>query len=204
MKSYLQQRIARALKARFGARKIPFAFVFELTESGRLHLHGVIYVPEGERRELISALRCAGGKWDAWLPEKQADIRELWNAAGWGRYCTKTASRTRQALGVKSVLSMSREMNRIAKSYWTHIRRLDEVDRAKRRNSGSISFAMFLEATDVRHIHLPAAPLPYFRQPHVNRLVPGSFSQHTRMMSDRLIDNRFSKERHRRLTPRWR
>ncbi|QDZ00795.1 hypothetical protein FQ775_10580 [Nitratireductor mangrovi] len=105
---------------------------------------------------------------------------------------------------MKSVLSMSREMNRIAKSYWTHIRRLDEADRAKRRNSGTISFAMFLDAADARQIRLPAAPLPYFRQPHVNSLFAGSFSQHARMMSDRLMNNRSSNERHRRLTPRWR
>lgn len=119
--TYLQERLYRSLRRQIG-RVPPFAFVLETTASGRLHLHGVIASISGAPEALRRALTQAGGLWDGAGAEYQLDLQPVWEGDGWCRYCCKDAARTRRALGVKRVLSLSRDLARMARDYWATLR----------------------------------------------------------------------------------
>lgn len=134
--TYLQERLYRSLRRQVG-RVPPFAFVLETTASGRLHLHGVIASISGAPEALRRALTQAGGLWDGAGAEYQLDLQPVWDGEGWSRYCVKDAARTRRALGVKHVLSLSRDLTRMARDYWATLRASQRSRRSTQRGNST-------------------------------------------------------------------
>jgi len=130
---YLQERLFRSLRRQVG-HVPPFAFVLETTASGRLHVHGVIAI-SGAPEALRRALTQAGGLWDGAGAEYQLDLQPVWDGDGWSRYCGKDAARTRRALGVKRVLSLSRDLSRMARDYWATLRASQRARRSAARGN---------------------------------------------------------------------
>ncbi len=138
--TYLQERFYRSLRRQLG-HVPPFAFVLETTASRRLHVHGVIAI-SGAPEALRRALTQAGGLWDDAGAEYQLDLQPVWDGDGWSRYCNKDAARTRKALGVHRVLSLSRDLTRMARDYWATLRASQRARRsAARGNSVRCSLA---------------------------------------------------------------
>ncbi len=118
------------------------AFVLETTASGRLHVHGVVAAISDAPHALRDALTQAGGLWDGAGAEYQLDLQPVWDDDGWSHYCVKDAARTRRALGVKHVLSLSRDLTRMARDYWEGLRACQRARRsAARGNSIRCSLA---------------------------------------------------------------
>lgn len=134
--TYLQERLYRLLRRQIG-RVPPFAFVLETTASGRLHLHGVIATISSAPEALRRALTQAGGLWDGAGAEYQLDLQPVWEGDGWCRYCCKDAARTRRALGVKRVLSLSRDLARMARDYWATLRASQRSRRSTQRGNST-------------------------------------------------------------------
>lgn len=61
--NWLGRRIANELKIATG-RKVPFFFAFEVSRSGRLHIHGELQICRDEQESARKALRRAGGEWE--------------------------------------------------------------------------------------------------------------------------------------------
>ncbi|MCO6048379.1 hypothetical protein NGM99_01065 [Mesorhizobium sp. RP14(2022)] len=120
-KSFLHERLTKAILRHL---MVPaeFAFVVEFTEADRLHIHGIIFIDSSLSRQAMQALKDAGGTWGAAHSERQADLRPLWSGDGWANYLDKTVSKTKRILGIKSVLSSTRELQRAAKGYWGSLR----------------------------------------------------------------------------------
>lgn len=120
----MSDRLTKALKAEFGHR-VEFAFVLEVSPAGNVHLHGILALDVAMRDRARVALEKAGGQWRGKGAVYQADARQLWNASGWTSYCTKTLERTKKALGVKNVLSVTQDLRRRAHEFWDHMRWLE-------------------------------------------------------------------------------
>lgn len=89
----LAGRITYHLEKEFGKARTKLimcdlAFVVGVTDSKRLHLHGIAAVNSNEEPGFKRALARAGGDWHAPAgdPGKQVDVRSLWNPDGWSRY----------------------------------------------------------------------------------------------------------------------
>jgi len=128
--AYLGDRIRKNLAAVFG-HEVGHCFVLEVSPSGRLHVHGMLMIPEGEKARAVIALQKAGGTWAGKGAVYQADARRLFDARGWASYCAKTLSRTRRALGIKNVLSMSRTVRRLAEDFWNGMRAQEALQYAR-------------------------------------------------------------------------
>lgn len=61
--NWLGRRIAHELEIATG-RKVPFFFAFEVSRSGRLHIHGELQISIDEQEPAGKALRRVGGEWE--------------------------------------------------------------------------------------------------------------------------------------------
>ena len=109
---WLHQRVVRKLKrlgVRYSGGAVPFWFAIEESRTGRLHIHGEISIGDvgAEKRSIRSlrrvlapirtALKAAGGKWDA---DRDGDGTQLRFARGtpdfrWAGYCLKGVHKAR-------------------------------------------------------------------------------------------------------------
>lgn len=119
--SYLSDRLVKALKAEFG-RRVELAFVLEVSPAGHAHLHGILDLDASQKDRARRALEKAGGQWAGNGKQYQADARRLWDAGGWTNYCSKALARTKRALGLGNVLSITNDLRRRAKGYWDRMR----------------------------------------------------------------------------------
>jgi hypothetical protein len=98
-----------------------YAFQFELSPTGRLHIHGVVCLEQGtpaELEALKAALAIACGKIKGRAGSRQVTIKELYSAEGWISYFSKTTERTVELLGTSKVQFVSRELHRLAEDDW--------------------------------------------------------------------------------------
>jgi hypothetical protein len=109
----MSARINRELK-RLGIHSAPYAFVFETTDLGRLHIHGVI-VADDNLENLKEALMCAGGQIVGRARSRQVKLEQLYDAAGWLTYCQKNQGSTGKIVQGDRLWFVSRELKAIAK-----------------------------------------------------------------------------------------
>ena len=126
IKEMLHDRLDKALRAIFGGPR-DFVFGIEMTKDGRWHAHGALDGTVDERPAAERALRRAGGTWGSERhQEKQAHTDVLWGPDGWARYVLKGMSKTKDRLGIKSVLSVTRGCRERAEGLWNASRSAHE------------------------------------------------------------------------------
>lgn len=112
--------INRELKTAIGA-PVPYGFRFEVSPSGRLHLHGVLLPASLDEDHILAidrALGRAGGKLKANSLRRntQSYLGTLYDGLGWFAYCQKNGTKTAKILGTEKVTFISTELTRLAKS----------------------------------------------------------------------------------------
>lgn len=111
--------INRELKKEVGI-AFPYAFRFEVSPTGRLHLHGVI-IPysflEHHVEGIDRALAKAGGKLkaDQLRRNTQSYLGTLWDGLGWFAYCEKTGKEVSRFLGTDKVTFISTPLVRMCR-----------------------------------------------------------------------------------------
>lgn len=113
----LRRRISKELKAAFGT--LPaYGFTYEVSPTGRLHVHGVIVPPsytESDMKLLKEALAKAGGKIKGKGAARQVDISDIEDGFGWAAYCQKAFDDVCTWLGTNKVSYISTDLLRLAK-----------------------------------------------------------------------------------------
>ena len=113
----LRRYIARELSKAFG-RAIPVAFIFEVSPTGVLHVHGVILPPssdEASRKLLRDALARAGGRISGRGAARQVDLQEIEDGYGWAAYTQKAFDLACRFLGTNKITFASTDLIRLAK-----------------------------------------------------------------------------------------
>lgn len=109
--------INRALAAA-GIARTPYAFAFDVSEAGRLHLHGAILIdPTIDPMTIKGALMKAGGKLPGHCASRQVVLRDLTDAEGWAVYCTKAKRQTLKSLSGHRQTFISTPLVKIAKAH---------------------------------------------------------------------------------------
>ncbi|QEU08699.1 hypothetical protein [Paracoccus yeei] len=111
-----QNRLNGELKAA-GLSGLPYAFTFELSQDGRLHLHGVLDAHGHDRDAIANALRKAAGEIQGRAKARQVKLDLVHDGAGWASYTNKERKRTSQRLDLERLTIMSQSMSRLAKQY---------------------------------------------------------------------------------------
>lgn len=114
---YLSQRLNDALRAS-KLPSLPFALALEVSDAGKLHLHGVIIPGESDPVALKRALMKAGGRMDGRTASRQLMLKPINDADGWAGYCLKDAKKTARALSGKRLVALSQPMTRLAKDHY--------------------------------------------------------------------------------------
>lgn len=97
--SYFREAINRSMKRALGY-KPKFWIAVDVTETGRLHLHGGMAVQHNEVHLAYDALSQAGGVWDnARHGDKQAHVDLQDDPDGWVRYAIRMRSKVRHIVG---------------------------------------------------------------------------------------------------------
>lgn len=127
-KRRMTQNLSKQLAA-VGLGDIPYAFVFEFTDSdygGRLHLHGVIdnsglSVSQNQllREALVKAASTARG---AVGGQRQLDMAPLYNPAGWADYLLEDTAKTKRELRLDDPFMISKRMRRMARTHFELLR----------------------------------------------------------------------------------
>lgn len=113
----LRRYIARELSKAFG-RAIPIAFIFEVSPTGVLHVHGVVLPPssdEASRKLLRDALARAGGRISGRGAARQVDLQEIEDGYGWAAYTQKAFDLACRFLGTNKITFASTDLIRLAK-----------------------------------------------------------------------------------------
>lgn len=114
----MQDRLSKALNAEFGETRDAF-FAIELSLAGRPHLHGAVDATENERERVEAVLaRCGGTYTPAAHTGRQAHAQVMFGPDGWLRYSLKNMAATKRALGLKTVLSVTRGCRARAEALW--------------------------------------------------------------------------------------
>lgn len=109
--------INRELKQGVG-QQLPYGFVFEFSDLGRLHLHGVIVptcLEEEHIRTIDDALAKAGGRLKAEriVQYRQSYLDELYDGLGWFGYLQKSSQTTMSLLGTDKISYVSNSLKRL-------------------------------------------------------------------------------------------
>lgn len=154
----MMQNLSKHLAAA-GLGDIPYAFVFEFTDSdddGRLHLHGVIDtsgLTASENQLLQDALiKAASAAAGALGGQRQLDMAPLYNPAGWADYLLEDTAKTKRKLGLDDPFMISKTMRRMARTHFEQLRSeaLRAVDASKPEVPGSTSTVASIELSGRR------------------------------------------------------
>lgn len=116
--SYIAARINAEMR-KIGHTANELAFRFEVSSSGKLHLHGVLLVDAAcDPAKITAALRRAGGKVSGALVMTQAHAQPITDADGWADYACKPRDRRRAEalLPGKALAYVSRAARAAAKT----------------------------------------------------------------------------------------
>ena len=113
----LRRRISRELKSALGY--LPaYGFTFEVSPSGRLHVHGVIvpnFSGESDMRKIRDALARSAGKMTGKHAARQVAFTQITDGMGWAAYCQKALDTACRYLGTNKVSYISTDLLRFAK-----------------------------------------------------------------------------------------
>lgn len=106
----------RELK-RHGLSGMPYALTLEYSAADKLHVHGFLIPPECSVSTLKGVLRAAGGKIAGRAGSTQADVREMYDGAGWAFYTKKAKGQTNDKLSGDARLFLNRGMTAAAREF---------------------------------------------------------------------------------------
>lgn len=111
--------LARELRRHLGQCP-PYAFWFEFSERGRLHLHGVIVMDSDGRQQALlrKALCAAGGSLrgrSRIIQYTQSRLEPLWDGLGWYGYSQKAYQDTMFLLGTNKISFVSSSLKRMCR-----------------------------------------------------------------------------------------
>ncbi|NSL24920.1 hypothetical protein [Agrobacterium tumefaciens] len=113
----LRRRISRELKSALGY--LPaYGFTFEVSPSGRLHVHGVLilkYSSDTDMKLVREALARAGGRMMGKAAPRQVAFAKIEDGFGWAAYCQKAFDTACNWLGTNKVSYVSTDLLRLAK-----------------------------------------------------------------------------------------
>ncbi|WP_339109166.1 hypothetical protein [Thioclava sp. GXIMD4216] len=130
----MMNNLRRCLNAH-GLGDLPYAVVLEVSDTERLHLHGVIDTSDldaASRAALGDALISAGSEAVGAIGGKrQLDLQDISSADGWADYCLKTASKTARLLEVDKddLIMINNPMKRVARRFFEGLQRERGVGR---------------------------------------------------------------------------
>lgn len=113
---HLSHRINRELKAH--GVTVPYAFMFEVSPAGRLHVHGVLIPTSFDEDHVLAidrALGRAGGKLkaDGLRFNTQSYLGHLYDGLGWFAYCRKSGDDAARFLGTNKVTFISTPLRKL-------------------------------------------------------------------------------------------
>lgn len=106
----------RELK-RHGLSGMPYALTLEYSAADKLHVHGFLIPPDCSLSTLKGVLRAAGGKIAGRAGSTQADVREMYDGAGWAFYTKKAKDQTNDKLSGDARLFLNRAMTAAAREF---------------------------------------------------------------------------------------
>lgn len=106
----------RELK-RHGLSGMPYALTLEYSAADKLHVHGFLIPPDCSVSTLKGVLRAAGGKIAGRAGSTQADVREMYDGAGWVFYSKKAKDQTTDKLSGDARLFLNRGMTAAAREF---------------------------------------------------------------------------------------
>ncbi|HVW54923.1 MAG TPA: hypothetical protein VHC00_04515 [Rhizobiaceae bacterium] len=111
--------IRRKLRAQFGECP-PFGFAFDVSDKGRLHLHGAIIplaMEEEHLNALDKALMAAGGRMKGAriVRQMQNYMNVCYDGIGWAAYSQKNFDEAVQFLGTRKVTFISNSLKRLCR-----------------------------------------------------------------------------------------
>lgn len=113
----LRRRISRELKSALGY--LPaYGFTFEISPSGRLHVHGVLVLrstSDADMKLVREALARAGGRMTGKAAPRQVAFAKIDDGFGWAAYCQKAFDTACNWLGTNKVSYVSNDLLRLAK-----------------------------------------------------------------------------------------
>ncbi|NSZ06504.1 hypothetical protein G6M14_09045 [Agrobacterium tumefaciens] len=113
----LRRRISRELKSALGY--LPaYGFTFEISPSGRLHVHGVLILrssSDADMKLVREALARAGGRMTGKAAPRQVAFAKIADGFGWAAYCQKAFDTACNWLGTNKVSYVSTDLLRLAK-----------------------------------------------------------------------------------------
>lgn len=113
----LRRRISRELKSALGY--LPaYGFTFEISPSGRLHVHGVLILKsssDAAMKLVREALARAGGRMTGKAAPRQVAFAKIEDGFGWAAYCQKAFDTACNWLGTNKVSYVSTDLLRLAK-----------------------------------------------------------------------------------------
>ncbi|GAA5666203.1 hypothetical protein Brsp07_04713 [Brucella sp. NBRC 14130] len=120
--------IRQAFESRYGE-DLPYAFKFEVSDEGQLHLHGFVIVPASDvnnatKRVIQRCLLQASGE-----PSKSTNSESATFYDGWSYYCylTKAERATRRLLNSEKLTYMSDPLRQQVKAYHSQMRGNDTL-----------------------------------------------------------------------------
>lgn len=112
----LSHYINRRLKA--AGMMVSYSFRFEISDEGRLHVHGAVTAGSNsaaELKRLKQVLVDAAGKIRGRAGSKQCVYKDIYFSAGWHGYIQKTQRKTAKALGTEKTTFVSQGMTELAR-----------------------------------------------------------------------------------------
>jgi len=114
----LRRRISRELKSALGY--LPaYGFTFEVSPSGRLHVHGVLILKsssDADMKLVREALARAGGRMMGKAAPRQVAFAKIEDGFGWAAYCQKAFDTACNWLGTNKVSYVSTDLLRLSRS----------------------------------------------------------------------------------------
>ena len=122
--------ISRELK-RAGLDHLGFGFAFDLSDKGKLHLHGMIERPaDHELPALKDALRRAGGKVPVSQVARVLQLKLISTGWGWVSYSMKGLQDVARYLGKETAPFISRKLATVAQAHTERVRAVAQARKA--------------------------------------------------------------------------
>lgn len=113
----LRRYISREMRKSFG-RVLPYSFAFEISPTGKLHVHGAVIPRDGttaHREALKEVFARAGGKITGRGAARQIVLESLTDGIGWAVYSQKAFDDACRYLGTYKVTFIAEEVLRMTK-----------------------------------------------------------------------------------------
>jgi hypothetical protein len=104
---------------------LEMAFSFEVSNTNRLHVHGILELPphlRSKREAVKNVIKRTGGKFDGSSSGRQLMVRSIWDGIGWQRYCFKDRAATQRQLGIARTEHISTGYRRRARQFHSRYR----------------------------------------------------------------------------------